>query len=115
VFDNLAVVMLLSERELVVIAPGARDGLGYVPASTPPAGPPGVVPLIVTLPADVSRPDASTVIAGTCVVVPYEPAVTPVVDIFAVVIALFATSTVAIVPSAILADVIAYVATVGFG
>ena len=70
VFDNLAVVMLLSEMVLVVITPGASDGFGYVPASTPPAAPPGVVPLIVTLPADVRRPDASTVIAGTCVVVP---------------------------------------------
>ena len=62
-----------------------------------------------------SRPDASTVIAGTCVVVPYEPAVTPVVDILAVVIALSATSAVAIVPSAIFADVIADGATLGFG
>ena len=82
---------------------------------SPPAEPPGVVPVIVVLPAAVRRPAASTVNVATCVAEPYDAAVTPVVDIFAVVTALFAMSTVEIVPSAIFADVIAEDATVGFG
>ena len=73
------------------------------------------MPVIVVLPAAVRRPAASTVNVGTCVVEPYEPDVTPELDIFADVTTLSAMSTVAIVPFAILADVIADVATVGFG
>ena len=42
-------------------------GFGYVPVKSPPAAPPGVVPVIVTLPAFVSLPCASTVNVPTCV------------------------------------------------
>ena len=100
---------------VVVIAAAATVGFGYVPVRSPPAVPPGAAPLIVTLPAAVRRPAASTVNVPTCVVEPYDPAATPVVDIFAVVTALLAISAVAMVPSAIFVDVIADVATVGFG
>ena len=45
----------------VPIASGATLGFGYVPVRSPPAVPPGAAPLIVTLPAAVMRPAASTV------------------------------------------------------
>jgi hypothetical protein len=115
VLASFAVVILLSMIVVVVITPGASVGFGYVPASAPPAGPPGVVPVIVVLAALTRRPAASTVNVATCVAEPYVPVATPVSDIFAEVTALFAMSTVETVPSAIFVDVIADVATVGFG
>src|SRR5690242_14594227 len=54
-----------------------REGFGYVPVRSPPALPPGATPEIVTLPAEVRRPFASTVNVPTCVALPYEPKVTP--------------------------------------
>ena len=45
-------------------------GFGYVPDKSPPAAPPGNVPVIVVLPADVNLPCASTVNIGTSVAVP---------------------------------------------
>ena len=60
-FATFAFVTAPSAIDVVVTALFASVGFGYVPASTPPAEPPGVVPVIVTLAACVRRPCASTV------------------------------------------------------
>ena len=92
-----------------------------MPVRSPPAAPVGAAPVIVTFAAVVMRPCASTVKLGTCVALPYGPAVTPVLESFddviapsvtlVVVTALSARSADTIVPSWIFADVTALFAS----
>ena len=65
-----ASVIVPSSISVVVTAPDAIPGLGYVPDSDPPADPPGVTPLMVMLLAAVILPLLSTVYVGTCVALP---------------------------------------------
>ena len=51
-----AVAMVPSAIFADVIADVATVGFGYVPVRSPPATPPGVVPVMSTLPAYWSRP-----------------------------------------------------------
>ena len=76
-----------------------------MPDKSPPAAPVGAAPVMVTLVADVILPCASTISCDTCVEVPYAPAATPLLAIFAAVTEPLARSAVAMVPSVISPEV----------
>ena len=74
----VVVPVLLMAAAILLPDVVAIVGFGYVPAKSPAAAPPGATPEMAKLPALVILPCASTVKLGTCVAVPYVPAVTAV-------------------------------------
>ena len=84
-FPSFDDVTAPSAIDVVVTALFASVGFGYVPASAPPAAPPGVVPVIATCEADVTRPLASTLMIAVCCCPPYTPGTAPVGVSFALV------------------------------